>query len=240
MIRLIVNSSTYKQSSDVRPEIYDRDPENRLLARQSRYHVEAEITRDAYLAAGGLLNADVGGPSIRPPQPPGIAELGYAGSIKWQEDTGPAKYRRGLYIFFQRTVPYPMLMTFDCPDSNSAEVRRDRSNTPLQALTLLNDPVLFECAQALGGRILTEAPKDEDSRVRFAFRECMGREPSDAELTRLKQFLDSQESAFQANPEVAAKFADQHVPEDVDAPERASYVALARVIMNLDEFITRE
>ena len=240
MIRLIVNSSTYKQSSDVRPEIYDRDPTNRLLARQSRYHVEAEITRDAYLAASGLLNAAVGGPSIRPPQPAGIADLGYAGAVKWQEDSGPAKYRRGLYIFFQRTVPYPMLMTFDCPDSNTASVRRNRSNTPLQALTLLNDPVFFECAQALGGRILTEAPKDEDSRVQFAFRQCMGRAPSEGEMTRLRQFLADQKSAFEADPDAAGKFAGQNVPEGVEAPESASYVALARVIMNLDEFITRE
>lgn len=241
MIRLIVNSSTYKQSSDVRPDIYDRDPANRLLARQSRYHVEAEITRDAYLAASGLLHdAVVGGPSIRPPQPAGIADLGYAGSIKWQEDDAPEKYRRGIYIFFQRAVPYPMLMTFDCPDSNSAAVKRNRSNTPLQALTLLNDPVFFECAQALGGRILAEAPQDEDSRIRFAFRQCMGREPSDAEMARLRQFLADQKSAFEADPETAKKFADQHVPDDVPATESATYVALARVIMNLDEFITRE
>jgi mono/diheme cytochrome c family protein len=240
MIRLIVNSSTYKQSSDVRPELYDRDPANTLLARQSRYHVEAEITRDAYLAASGLLNTAVGGPSIRPPQPAGVADLGYAGSIKWTEDTGPEKYRRGLYIFFQRTVPYPMLMTFDCPDSNTASVKRNRSNTPLQALTLLNDPVFFECAQALGGRILTEAPQDEDGRIQFAFRQCMGRAPSDVEMARLKQFLADQKSAFEADPEAAKKFATQHVPEGVEAPESATYVALARVIMNLDEFITRE
>jgi mono/diheme cytochrome c family protein len=240
LIRLIVHSSTYRQSSAVRPEVYERDPANRLLARQSRYHVEAEITRDAYLAASGLLHAPVGGPSIRPPQPAGIADLGYAGSITWKEDVAPEKYRRGLYIFFQRAVPYPMLMAFDCPDSNTAAVKRNRSNTPLQALTLLNDPVFFECAQALGGRILEEAPQDEDGRIRFAFRQCMGRAPSDVEFARLKQFLADQKSAFEADPEAAKKFASQHVPEGVAAPESATYVALARVIMNLDEFITRE
>ncbi len=240
LIRLIVNSTTYKQASDVRPEIYDLDPENRLLARQSRYHVEAEVTRDAYLAVSGLLNDEVGGPSIRPPQPAGIADLGYAGQVRWKESPAPDKYRRGLYIFFQRTVPYPMLMAFDCPDSNTAAPKRNRSNTPLQALTLMNDPVLFECAQALGGRILKEAPDEEKERIRFGFRQCMGREPSDAEVSRLEQFLADQKAAFDSDPETAERFAGETVPEGVEAPESAVYVALARVILNLDEFITRE
>ena len=124
MIRLIVTSSTYRQSSAMRAELLDRDPDNVLLARQNRFRVEAEITRDIFLAAGGLLDRTVGGPSVRPPLPKGVAELGYANSIKWQESSGADRYRRGLYILFQRTVPYPMLMTFDCPDSNTTCVRR--------------------------------------------------------------------------------------------------------------------
>lgn len=240
LIRLVVNSSTYRQSSVVRPDVYELDPENHLLARQNRYHVEAEVTRDAYLAASGLLYDAVGGPSVRPPQPAGIADLGYAGQVKWTDSPAPDKYRRGVYIFFQRTVPYPMLMAFDCPDANSATPRRNRSNTPLQALTLLNDPVFFECAQALGGRILREAPEDEAERIRFAFRQCMGRAPSDAEVARLQQFLAEQRSAFEGNHELAAAFANAHTPEEKSAPERAAYVALARVILNLDEFTTRE
>ncbi|MFM8468816.1 MAG: PSD1 and planctomycete cytochrome C domain-containing protein, partial [Limisphaerales bacterium] len=144
LIKLIVTSATYRQSSVVRSDLRERDPNNLLLARQNRLRLEAETVRDAYLAASGLLNPKIGGPSIRPPLPADIAALGYANSVKWTESKGDEKNRRGLYIFFQRTVPYPMLMTFDAPDSNATCARRERSNTPLQALTLLNDPVFFE------------------------------------------------------------------------------------------------
>src|SRR4029077_18592548 len=137
---------------------------------------------DEALAASGLLARTVGGPSVRPPQAPGISELTYAGSAKWVESTGPDRYRRGLYTWFQRTSPYPMLMTFDAPDSNICVVRREKSNTPLQALTLMNDAVFVECAQALGGRIVTEIPARSASdgrpaeRLRHGFRLCLARE----------------------------------------------------------------
>lgn len=239
LVREIVESATYRQASIDRPDLRDLDPENKLLARQNRYHVEAEVVRDATLAASGLLYTPIGGPSIRPQQAPGIAELAYAGSVTWKESSAPDKYRRGLYIFFQRTTPYPMLMTFDCPDSNVAVARRARSNTPLQALTLLNDPVFFECAQALGARILKEGPADERGRARFAFRACLGRQPSDAELDRLQKFIADQRAAFLANQDGAIAFASNSAVVD-DKVEAATYVALARVLMNLDEFTTRE
>ena len=239
MVRVIVESSTYRQASIDRPDLRDLDPENKLLARQNRFHVEAEIARDATLAAGGLLYAPIGGPSIRPAQAPGIAELAYAGSVKWNESPAPDKYRRGLYIFFQRTTPYPMLMTFDCPDSNVAVARRARSNSPLQALTLLNDPVFFECAQSLGARTIKEAPADERERVRFAFRACMGRQPADAEIDRLQRFMADQRVAFAASQDSAVVFAG-NAPAMDDKAEAATYVALARVLLNLDEFTTRE
>lgn len=240
LIREIVTSSTYRQASLARPELMDLDPENKLLARQNRFHVEAEIARDLTLAASGLLHTPVGGPSIRPPQAKGIAELAYAGSVKWNESPAPEKYRRGLYIFFQRTTPYPMLMAFDCPDSNVTVARRARSNTPLQALTLLNDPVFFECAQALGAKTLKEGPADERERVRYAFRRCLGRNPSDAELDRLQKFLADQAAAFAGNAESAIAFAGNATPAEPEAVTAATYVALARVLMNLDEFVTRE
>ena len=150
MIKLIVQSATYRQSSHPRQELLERDPRNTLLARQNRFRVEAEVLRDICLAAAGLLTPTVGGPSVHPRQPVGVSELTYAGSARWVESTGPDRYRRGLYTWFQRTSPYPMLMTFDAPESNVTCTRRDRSNTPLQALTLLNDPVFQECAQSLG------------------------------------------------------------------------------------------
>src|SRR5690606_28731957 len=138
IIRLIVTSAAYRPSSNARHELPARDPMNRLFARQNRYRVEAEIVRDPCLSASARLTRAVGGPSVRPPSPSGVAELGYAGSITWPESPAPEKYRRGIYILFQRTVPYPMLMNFDCPDSNVSVSKRERSNTPLQALNILN------------------------------------------------------------------------------------------------------
>jgi hypothetical protein len=208
MMRLIVTSATYKQSSQVRPDLVQRDPDNTLLARQSRLRLSAEGLRDSALAASGLLDERIGGPSIRPPQPPGVAELQY-GNNKWRESTGADRYRRGLYIHFQRTAPYPQLMTFDAPESTVACSRRRTSNTPLQSLNLLNDPVFVEAAQALAYRV-SGLPTDE-ARIAAAFETALNRPPSTREMSRLLRLRQEQ-----------------------------SLVAVARVILNLDEFVTRE
>jgi len=241
LIRAIVTSSTYRQSSDVRPELVDRDPKNLLVARQNRFRVEAEIIRDLFLAASGLLHDPIGGPSIRPPLPEGFADLGYANSVKYPESPAPDKYRRGMYIWFQRTIAYPMLMTFDCPDSNVTNLNRARSNTPLQALTLLNDPVFVECAQHLAKRMMQEAPETTAERVRWAFRLCLAREPSKMELARLVRLLEEQAAFFAEHaPEEAERLASVQ-PETIDETAlAAAHVVLARAIMNLDEFVTRE
>lgn len=231
ILRLIVTSATYRQSSNTRPELLDKDPENTILARQSRVRLQAEQIRDAALSAAGLLNDSIGGPSVRPPQPKGIAELGYAGSVKWNDDDGPSRYRRGLYIHFQRTTPYPMLMNFDAPDSNVSCSRRRRSNSPLQALNLLNDPVFFEAAQGLALR-LAEHP-DQARRLDEAFLLALGRAPSSAERARLAALLSSSSAALSAN----AKAASELLPVN---PGEAAWVNVARVLLNLDEFITRE
>lgn len=238
MIKLIVTSTTYRQSSNLRPDLLERDPNNILLARQSRLRLEAENVRDLYLAASGLLNPAIGGPSIRPPLPADIAALGYANGVKWKESDGPEKYRRGMYIFFQRTVPYPMLMTFDAPDSNVTCTRRERSNTPLQALALLNDPVFFECAQALGKRVAAE-PGAPDQRLKRAFELCLSREPTKAEMNRLVKLYDDELRLVQSRPESAAKILGDNADAPLGAAEKATLVALSRVIMNLDEFVTR-
>ncbi|MBI3850489.1 MAG: DUF1553 domain-containing protein [Verrucomicrobia bacterium] len=238
MIKLIVTSATYRQSSNHRPDLLDRDPNNILLARQSRLRLEAENVRDVYLAASGLLNPAIGGPSIRPPLPADIAALGYANSIRWKESDGAEKYRRGMYIFFQRTVPYPMLMTFDAPDSNVTCTRRERSNTPLQALTLLNDPVFFECAQALGKRV-AEGSVGTDGRIKRAFELCLSRAPTKAEMNRLMKLYDDQLRLVQSRPESAAKILGANGDASQGDAEKATLVALGRVIMNLDEFVTR-
>jgi hypothetical protein len=225
----------------VTPELLRRDPLNVLLARQGRHRLEAECVRDAALAASGLLVPAVGGPSVRPPQPPGIAELTYAGSARWVESTGPDRYRRGLYTWFQRTSPYPTLMTFDAPDSNLCCVRREKSNTPLQALALLNDTVFVECAQALGRRIVGELPRaGTEQRVRHGFRLCLGRAPTAAEVKRLTLLYGDLLALAKERPDEAARLTGKVRPAGVPAPEAAAWVALARALMNLDEFVTRE
>jgi hypothetical protein len=206
LLRTILLSSAYRQSSHVRPELLESDPENALLARQSRLRLSAELIRDSALAAAGLLDERVGGASIRPPQPPGVAELTYANHNKWKESQGPDRYRRGLYIHFQRTAPYPQLMNFDAPEASVACSRRRTSNTPLQALNLLNDSVFLEAAQALAWQASQSAPEPAQQ-IAYAFRRALGRDPKPAELNRLS---------------------------------RLSLDSACRVLLNLDEFITRE
>lgn len=237
LVRLIVTSATYRQSSHVRPELMEMDPKNLLLARQNRFRVESEATRDLYLAVAGLLEPRVGGKSIYPPLPGGVADLGYGGT-EWPESSGTDKYRRGLYIFFQRTVPYPMLMTFDSPDSNTSCVRRIRSNTPLQALTLLNGPLFVESARSLGRRILAEAPSGEADRIGYAFRLALAREPSQREEGIVRELLAEHRSAFERHPGAAAEFAGAGA--DRSPTETAAWTAASRMILNLDEFLTRE
>jgi hypothetical protein len=240
MHKLIVTSATYRQSARFRPDLAARDPINVLLARQSRQRLEAETLRDVSLASSGLLSKRVGGPSVRPPQPAGISELTYAGSARWVESTGADRYRRGLYTWFQRTSPYPMLLTFDAPDGNLSCSRREKTNTPLQALTLLNDTVFVDCAQALGKRIVEEKPADTKERIRHGFRLCLGREPSVQELDRLQRLFAELLSMCKAKPEEAVKLAGKQPPAGVDAAEAAAWVALSRTLLNLDEFVTRE
>lgn len=250
MHRLIVTSATYRQSSELRDELAARDPANRLLARQSRLRLEAEAVRDVTLAAAGLFCDKMHGPGVYPPQPEGIYALTQQ-KKSWPESHGPDRYRRGLYTHFWRSSPYPMLPTFDAPDANTACTRRPRSNTPLQALTLANDRSFFEMAQALAGRILRDAPPQTDERIRFAFRVCLAREPNDAEFDRLLRFLESELAGVSNKQDrtvaeaSAVPTASGVLPVAVNtatasADEHAAWVAFARVLLNLDEFITRE
>jgi hypothetical protein len=239
--RLIVMSATYRQSSRHRPELHERDPQNVLLARQARLRLEAEVVRDAALAASGLLNPAVGGPSIRPPQPAGVSELTYAGSAKWVESTGADRHRRGLYIWFQRTSPYPTLMTFDAPDSNVCTVRRERSNTPLQALALLNDVVFVEAAQALATRVQSEfAGGPAGLKLDEMMRLSLGRAPTSPERSRLLEHFADLRLLAAANPAEAAKLIGNDRPAGTTVDEAAAWVGVARTILNLDEFVTRD
>jgi mono/diheme cytochrome c family protein len=239
MVRLLVTSSTYRQSSHVRPELQEKDPGNTLLARQSRLRLPAELIRDEALYAAGLLDLRIGGRSVKPPQPKGVAELSYAGSVKWDESSGPDRYRRGLYIHFQRTVPYPQLMNFDAPAASLACTRRERTDTPLQALNLMNDPVFFEAAQALAFRIMRESSGAFRDRLRFAYSATLGREPSTREAERMGKYFDDSSRDLQARPQtVAALFPNQLA--GVPQAEAAAWVELSRVLLNLDEFITKD
>ena len=239
MVRLLVTSAAYRQDSKARPELEQRDPENTLLARQSRLRLPAELVRDQVLYAAGLLDLRVGGPSVKPPQPKGVAELSYAGSVKWVESSGQDRYRRGLYIHFQRTVPYPQLMNFDAPNSNLSCSRRERTDTPLQALNLLNDPVFFEAAQAMSYRILRESSGSFRDRLNYAFAITLGREANEREAARLGKYFDDEYKRLEAAPQaVAALFPNRM--EQVPQLDAAVWVELSRVLLNLDEFITRE
>jgi hypothetical protein len=235
--KLIVMSATYRQSSKARPELKDRDPLNILLARQNRSRLEAEIVRDNALACSGLLTRTVGGPSVRPPQPPGISELTYADSAKWVASVGPDRYRRGMYTWFQRTSPYPMLMGFDAPDGVVCTVKRPTSNTPLQALTLMNDVVFIECARALGRR-LAEMKGTNTERIDAAFRTCLARQPTTEERNRLEQLFNDFHEMARKDPATSKLIGNEKLTGD--AAEIGAWTAFARTLLNLDEFITRD
>jgi hypothetical protein len=236
--RLIVTSATYRQSSKVTAEAYARDPVNRLLARGPRFRVEGEIVRDIALAASGLLNPAVGGASVCPPAPGQLFQppVSYGPKV-WKEETGENRYRRGLYTFRYRSVPYPALQAFDTPVGEASCVRRSRSNTPLQALTTLNEPLFVECARALAARTLQDGGTEDEARLAWAFRRCTGRAPTDREKKVLLGFLASQKEHFQAAPD---RVKDLTGSKDGATPERGAWTALARVLLNLDETITKE
>ena len=243
MVRLIVTSSTYRQSSNARPEIAARDPENALLARQSRLRLPAELIRDEALSAAGLIDLRIGGPSVKPPQPKGVAELSYQSSVKWVDSTGPDRYRRGLYIHFQRTTPYPQLENFDAPSASLSCTRRDRTDTPLQALNLMNDPVFFEAAQGLAFRVMREVVSESGrgfrDRLNYAYAATLGRPPDAREAERMGKYFDETLRRLEQQPEAVAALFPNRI-EGVPQVQAAAWVELSRVLLNLDEFITRE
>jgi hypothetical protein len=233
MHKLIVTSATYQQSSTVTPQLLERDPENRLLARGARFRMEGEMIRDVALAASGLLSSKIGGPSVFPYQPEGIWDLPY-NDDKWVESKGEDRYRRGIYTFLRRTAPFPMLLNFDAPSREICTVRRVRTNTPLQALTALNDRTFFESAVALARRVIAEAEQDEKSRAQLAFRLTTGRIPKPGELDGLLTWQDSERRFFEQHKEEAKQMTG--VPD----PELAAWTMVSNVLLNLDEALTKE
>ena len=245
MHRLIVTSATYRQSSRVSPALVAHDPENRLLARGPRFRLSAEVVRDNALAIAGLLTERLGGPSIKPYQPAGLWEelAGGAGEAPYVQDKGPSLYRRSLYVYRKRTVPHPVLATFDAPSRETCQVKRPRTNTPLQALELLNDVAYVEAARGLAQLMIAEKSCSIDDRITLAFRRATARKPTASELAVLRRGLDRYRAEFGANRAAALQMirhGDSPLDPSVDPIELAAYTVTAGVILNLDETITQE
>ena len=239
MQRLIVTSSAYRQSSRVTPELEAKDPYNRLIARGPRMRVEAELVRDIALSASGLLDLEVGGPSVYPPAPDFLFQppVSYGPKI-WVEEHGPERYRRAVYTFRYRSVPYPMLQTFDAPVGESSCVRRAVSNTPLQALTTLNEPLFIEAARALAAKTLREGGANDRQRMVFAMRRCVARAPNADELSELLALLNREQQIPDA--QAHRMIGGQAAPAGATDTQLAAWTAVSRVLLNLDETITKE
>jgi hypothetical protein len=232
--RLVVTSATYRQSSRVTPELLEKDPENKLLARGPRVRIEAEQVRDVALRASGLLSAKMFGPPVRPPQPAGVTDVAYGG-FKWEESKGEDRYRRALYTFAKRSAPFAMFNTFDAPTGEVCVARRELSNTPLQSLSLLNDVMMMECSHALGALAAKEQGNDS-AKATAIFRRCLTRPPRSEELEKIAAFLTTQRERL-ARGELKA--GDLAPAGEGDPTERAVWTTVARALLNLDETITK-
>ena len=244
MLREIVSSATYRQSSDVSPALLERDPDNRLLALGARYRVEAEMVRDMALAASGLLAEKLGGPSVYPQQPDGVWNVPYS-EMKWDTSVGEDLHRRSLYTFYRRSSPYPSLVTFDAPSREMCTVRRVRTDTPLQALTTLNDPVFVEAARALAQRMAREGGTRAAERIAYGHRLCTARRPAEPDLDALVAFFGREKARFAGDATAARSVAGlpEPVPGSVEPESPAEVAALtmvANVLLNLDATVTRE
>jgi hypothetical protein len=245
LVRLIVTSATYRQDSTVTPRLFELDPENRLLARGPRYRLDAEELRDNALYIGGLLDLKMGGRGVHPYQPAGIWEaVGYTASntAKYTQDHGEALFRRSLYIFWKRTAAPPSMTTLDAPSREQCRARRERTDTPLQALLLMNDTQYFEAARHLGYRMLREGGDSEDSRLRYGFRLAAARPPTDSERAVLEETLAAERARYASNSAAATNtisVGESPIPTDVPPTDLAAYTMVANLLLNLDEVITK-
>ena len=246
LIRDVVTSATYRQSSLMTAEHRRLDPQNRWLARASRYRLDAETLRDSALFASGLLAERIGGPSVKPYQPADLWKAITYDTKSTQEyvfSTGDGLYRRGFYTYWKRQVPPPSMLQLDAPTRETCTLRRQRTNTPLQALALLNDTQFVEAARVLAQRVLSDAPASDRAGITIAFRRAVAREPSDSETQSLLRLLSAERIRFQQ--EIAAADAllavgEHAVPSELNRPELAAWTVLANVLLNLDETLSRE
>jgi mono/diheme cytochrome c family protein len=241
LVKLLVTSAAYRQSSRVTPELRERDPDNRLLARGPRFRLSAEMVRDQALAVSGLLSRKMYGPSVKPPRPASGLSAAFGGGLDWQTSGGEDKYRRALYTEWRRTSPYPSMATFDAPNREVCTIRRVRTNTPLQALVTLNDPVYVEAAQALARR-MAQAGTTSADKARFGFRLCVARSPRDAELERLVKMYDDAHAEYAKDKEKATQLATNPLgpaPQGADVADLAAWTTVANVLLNLDETLMK-
>src|SRR5262245_17895830 len=235
-------SPAYRQHAKVTPALFERDPENRLLARGPRVRLTAEMVRDQALTAAGLLSPKTLGPSVKPPQPNLGVNAAFGGAIDWQPSTGEDRYRRGVYTTWRRSNPYPSMSTFDAPNRDTCVVRRARTNTPLQALVTMNDPGYVEAAQALARRMIEKGGETAAEKAALGFRACLVRPPSDAEVQRLVKLYEDSKAKFARDAAKATQFATNPLgplPKGMDATEAAAWTVVANVLLNLDEMLMK-
>ncbi len=242
LLRLLVTSATYRQSARVTTDQAAKDPQNRLYSRAPRFRLEAEMVRDQALALSGLLSNKIGGPSVYPPQPPGLWQAAFNGQRTWATSVGEDRYRRGLYTVWRRTVPYPSMAAFDAPSREICSVRRIRTNTPLQAFVTLNDPVFVEAAQAMARRILREGGDTPESRADYALRLVLTRPSQPAQRRHILALYEEQLSRYRSRSDDAKAFSTDPLgplPAGLDAAEAAAWTVVANVLLNLDGVLTR-
>ncbi len=242
MLRVMVTSSTYRQASRTTAEIQARDPRNRWFMRGPRVRLEAEMVRDQALALSGLLSNRIGGPSVHPPQPPGLWQAAFNGERTWSTSTGPDRYRRGLYVFWRRTIPYPSMATFDAPSRETCSVRRIRSNTPLQAFVTLNDPCFVEAAQALARRLVREGGESAEHRARYGLRLCLGRPPEREQVRQIEMLYESERAHYRVHVDQARTLTG--LPSSASSDEEAvvelaAWTVVANILLNLDGVLTK-
>jgi hypothetical protein len=241
-LREIVTSATYGQSSRVTPELLAKDPHDRLNSRGPRFRLEAEVVRDQALALSGLLSRKMHGPSVFPPQPPNLWQAAFNGQRTWATSTGEDRYRRGLYTFWRRTVPYPSMATFDAPSREICTVRRIRTNTPLQAFVTLNDPVFIEAAQALARRIVKEGGSKPEERAAYALRLCQCRPAREEQVAQLVELFTSEREHYRNDAKAAKALATEPLgplPAGMEADELAAWTVVANVLLNMDAVLTK-
>ena len=243
MIKQIALSATYRQTSRLTPQLAQGDPENILLARSPRFRLQGEFIRDTALDLSGLLVERIGGPSVKPYQPPNIwNEVSLNGGLRYKRDNGEKLYRRSMYTYWKRSAPMPNMLIFDAPTREKCMIQRPITNTPLQALVTLNDPQFVEAARSLGQRLIKEGGNDTASRIDYGFKLALSRPASEPEVKVIERVLGDQLKRFRDDPNKAKEFlavGEMARDETIDAVEHAAWMVVGQLLLNMDETLTR-